>query len=187
MAGPLRRLGQQEISGGKSRSESEADGTWLCRYLLSPQTRSEYTARRDCLRTRWYCPERKSIVCRNLQLQQGADDRDCEAFQGDEDTIYHQPETVQYVRPWDGRGWIKRLRSRKRYRYHHILSIGTGLTYKPLFKWYSGGQPYPYRWQIPAGDSHQWGDDCKGSCTECDCRKPWSDFGRDGTCMDSAR
>ena len=27
VAGPLRRLGQQEISGGKSRSESEADGT----------------------------------------------------------------------------------------------------------------------------------------------------------------
>ena len=27
VAGPLRRLGQQEISGGKSQSESEADGT----------------------------------------------------------------------------------------------------------------------------------------------------------------
>ena len=81
----------------------------------------------------------------------------------------------------------ERLRGSSRHRYHYLQPSGTGTSDRPLSPRYSGGQPCPYRRQIPERSGDRGRDIEEGTCTERSGIPERADPGTDGTVLDLKR
>ena len=73
VAGPLRRMGQPQVSLVEPRPEPQAHEARLCRHLLLASGRSQHAARRDDGRARHRGPAGEGALCGHLLLQREAD------------------------------------------------------------------------------------------------------------------